>query len=76
MKAPRITMYCTCGGRIELTFVRGTTLAKQQSAASRIFRSAHDGDGHALCDRVTAAKVRRASNRDKGVMVFGDDPWL
>ena len=76
MKAPQVTMYCTCGGKIELTFKAGTPAAKAQSAAGRIFRQTHSGDGHALCDRTTAAKAKWRSNQQRGVYVFGDDPWL
>jgi hypothetical protein len=76
MKRAKITMYCTCGGKIELTFKPGTPPAKQQGAASRIFASAHTGEGHGLCDRTTAAKARERGNQRRGVLVFGDDPWL
>jgi hypothetical protein len=76
MKRPKITMYCTCGGKIELTFLKGTPASKQQSVAGRVFRSAHSGEGHALCDRMAAIKPKIRDNTAKGVYVFGDDPWI
>jgi hypothetical protein len=76
MKSPHITMYCTCGGKIELTFKGDLSLDKQQSTASRIFRQKHSGDGHALCNRTTAAIAKFKSDRAKGRWVFGDDPWI
>lgn len=58
-RRPTIDIYCTCGMHAKLTFVRGTTRAVQQRAASRVYAAGHVGAGHQPCDRRTAERAER-----------------
>lgn len=58
-KRPVISLYCTCGFAVQLTFCVGASRTTQQRAASRVFAGHGTGAGHALCDRRTAERARR-----------------
>lgn len=69
-KRPTLDLYCRCGFAAHLTFKIATTPATIQRIASRLLDAGHRGEGHAVCDKGTAERVRRKEQYKNGVVYF------